>query len=165
MIICSDLEIYFKKPTDYLLANRQNLLPDWNWDWEKQPPTLVLILLQAQFPLLEISEAIQAEKDRLLGKYIRLAHKIKLEGDRHNLLTEIIFPVDGKPFFSNSGSHAFNLPALIQDSLNFPIEKTAQGCQVFIHPQWVYAVYPGLLLINTSIDETGILVNKIILSN
>ena len=165
MISRPDLEIYFKKPTDYLLTNRQFLLPDWNWDWEKQPPTLVLILLQARFPLLEISEAVQDEKDRLLGKYMRLAHKIKLEGDRNNILTEIIFSVDGEPLFSITGNRAFNLPALIQDSLNFPIEKTTQGCQVFIHPQWFYAVYPGLLLINNSIDETDVLVNKILLSN
>jgi len=165
MISHPDLEIYFKKPTDYLLTNRQNLLPDWNWNWEEQPPTLVLILLQARFPLLEISEAIQDEKDRLLGKYMRLAHKIKLEGDHHDILTEIIFPVDGEPLFSSTGDRVFNLPALIQDSLNFPVEKNAQGCQVFIHPQWVYAVYPGLLLINTPINETEILVNKILLSN
>jgi hypothetical protein len=165
MIICSDLEIYLNQPTDYLLANRQNLLPDWDWDWEKQPPTLALILLQAQFPLLEISEAIQAEKDRLLGKFMRLAHKIKLEGDRQDILTEIIFPVDGKPFFSNPGSHAFNLPALIQDALNFPLEKTVQGCEVFIHPQWSYAVYPGLVLMKTSSNKTEVVVKKILLSH
>jgi hypothetical protein len=165
MISRPDLEIYFKKPTDYLLKNQQFLLSDWNWNWEKQPPTLALILLQAQFPLLEISEAIQAEKDRLLGKFMRLAHKIKLEGDRQDILTEIIFPVDGKPLFSTTGDRVFNLPALIQDALDFFVEKTAQGCQVFIHPQWSYAVYPGLILINTSIDEAEILVNKILLSN
>jgi hypothetical protein len=165
MISRPDLEIYFKKPTDYLLTNRQFLLPDWNWDWERQPPTLALILLQARFPLLEISETIQAEKDRLLGKFMRLAHKIKLEGDRHNILTEIIFPVDGEPLFSTPGDRVFNLPALIQDSLDFPLKKTAQGCEVFLHPLWSHAVYPGLLLINTSIDETEILVNKILLTN
>ena len=165
MICRPDLEIYFKKPTDYLLANRQNLLPDWDWNWEKQPPTLALILLQAQFPLLEISEAIQAEKDRLLGKFMRLAHKIKLEGDHHKILTEIIFSVDGEPLFSSTGDRVFNLPALIQDSLDFPLQKTAQGCEVFLHPLWSHAVYPGLLLINASIDEAEILVNKILLSN
>jgi hypothetical protein len=158
-----DLEIYFKKPTDYLLTNRQFLLPDW--DWKQKTPTLALILLQAQFPLLEISETIQAEKDRLLGKYMRLAHKIKLEGDRHNILTEIIFPVDGKPFFSTTGDRVLNLPALIQDCLDFPVEKTAHGCQVFIHPQWSYAVYPGLVLMNTSINKTEVVVKKILLSN
>jgi hypothetical protein len=121
--------------------------------------------LLAQFPLLEISEAIQAEKDRLLGKFIRLAHKIKLEGDRHNILAEIIFPVDGKPLFSTTGDRVFNLPALIQDSLDFPLQKTAQGCEVFFHPLWSHAVYPGLLLINVSIDEAEILVNEILLSN
>jgi hypothetical protein len=161
MISRPDLEIYFKKPTDYLFANRQNLLPDWDWDWEKQTPTLVLILLQARLPLLEISEAIQAEKDRLLGKYMRLAHKIKLEGDRYNILTEIIFPVDGKPLFSTKGDRVFNLPALIQDSLDFPLQKTAQDCEVFLHPLWSHAVYPGLILVNTSIDETEVLVDKI----
>ena len=165
MMICSDLEIYFNQPTDYLFANRQNLLPDWDWNWEKQTPTLALILLQAQFPLLEISETIQAEKDRLLGKFIRLAQSIKLESDRHNILTEIIFPVDGKPLFSTTGDRVFNLPALIQDSLDFPLQKTAQGCEVFLHPLWSHAVYPGLLLINASIDEAEILVNKILLSN
>jgi len=165
MILDSDLEIYFNKPTDYVLANRQFLLPDWDWDWKQKTPTLALILLQAQFPLLEISETIQAEKDRLLGKFIRLAHKIKLEGDRHNILTEIIFPVDGKPLFSTTGDRVFNLPALIQDSLDFPLQKTAQGCEVFLHPLWSHAVYPGLLLINASIGETEILVNKILLSN
>ena len=165
MISRPDLEIYFKKPTDYLLANRQFLLPDWNWDWEKQPPTLALILLQAQFPLLEISEAIQGEKDRLLGKYIRLARTIKSAGDRHKILTEIIFPVDGEPLFSTTGDRVFNLPALIQDSLDFPLQKTAQGCEVFLHPHWFHAVYPGLILVNTSIDEAEILVNKILPSN
>ena len=165
MIICPDLEIHFNQPTDYLFANRQNLLPDWDGNWEKQPPTLALILLQAQFPLLEISETIQAEKDRLLGKFIRLAHKIKLEGDRNNILTEIIFPVDGKPLFSTTGDRVFNLPALIQDILNFPLEKTDQGCQVFIHPQWSYAVYPGLVLMNTSINKTEVVVKKILLSH
>ena len=165
MMICSDLEIYFKKPTDYLFANRQNLLPDWDWNWEKQPPTLALILLQAQFPLLEISETIQAEKDRLLGKFIRLAQSIKLESDRHNILTEIIFPVDGKPLFSTTGDRVFNLPALIQDALDFPLEKTTQGCQVFIHPQWSHAVYPGLVLMNTSINKTEVVVKKILLSH
>jgi hypothetical protein len=165
MILCSDLEIYFNKPTDYLFANRQLLIPDWEWEWEQQTPTLALILLQAQFPLLEISETIQAEKDRLLGKFIRLAQSIKLESDRHNILAEIIFPVDGKPLFSSTGDRVFNLPALIQDILNFPLEKTAQGCQVFIHLQWSYAVYPGLVLMNTSINKTEIVVKKILLSH
>ena len=165
MILRPDLEIYFKKPTDYLLKNRQNLLPDWNSDWEKKPPTLVLILLQARFPLLDISEAIQAEKDRLLGKYMRLTRTIKSAGDRHKILTEIIFPVDGKPLFSTTGDRVFNLPALIQDALDFPLQKTAQGCEVFLHPLWFHAVYPGLLLINASIDEAEILVNEILLSN
>lgn len=165
MILCSDLEIYFNKPTDYLLANRQSLMPDWDWKWEQQTPTLALILLQAQFPLLEISQTIQAEKDRLLGKFIRLAQSIKLESDRHDILTEIIFPVDGKPLFSSTGDRVFNLPALIQDILNFPLEKTDQGCQVFIHPQWSYAVYPGLVLMNTSINETEVVVKKILLSH
>ena len=121
--------------------------------------------MQAQFPLLEISEAIQAEKDRLLGKFMRLAHKIKLESDRQDILTEIIFPVDGKPLFSTTGDRVFNLPILIQDSLDFPVEKTAHGCQVFIHPQWSCAVYPGLILMNTSIHETEIVVSNILLSN
>ena len=165
MILCSDLEIYFNKPTDYLLANRQSLMPDWDWKWEQQTPTLALILLQAQFPLLEISQTIQAEKDRLLGKFIRLAQSIKLESDRHDILTEIIFPVDGKPLFSSTGDRVFNLPALIQDSLDFPLQKTAHGCEVFLHPLWFHAVYPGLILINTSIDEAEILVNKILPSN
>jgi len=165
MILCSDLEIYFNKPTDYVLTNRQFLLPDWDWDWQQKTPTLALILLQAQFPLLEISETIQAEKDRLLGKFIRLAQTIKLQGDRQDILTEIIFPVDGKPFFSTTGDRVFNLPALIQDALDFSVEKTAHGCQVFIHPQWSYAVYPGLILMNTSINKTEVVVKKILLSN
>ena len=165
MMICSDLEIYFKKPTDYLLANRQSLIPDWDWKWEQQTPTLALVLLQAQFPLLEISETIQAEKDRLLGKFIRLAQSIKLESDRHDILTEIIFPVDGKPLFSSTGDRAFNLPALIQDSLDFPLQKTAQGCEVFLHPLWSHAVYPGLVLMNTSIGKTEVVVKKILLSH
>jgi len=158
------LEIYLQKPTAYLLKNRQFLMPDWDWDWQRQTPTLILILLQAQFSLLEDSELIQQEKDRLLGKFMRLGQKIKLENDRQNHLTEIIFPVDGKPLFSKTGDSVFNLPVLIQDALGFPVEKTTQGCQVCIHPFWSDGVYPGLLLTNISIEKTLAIVDVITFS-
>ncbi len=158
LISLPNLEIYLIKPTTYLLLHRQSLIPDWNWDWQTNSPILILFLLQAKFPLLENSEIIQDEKDRLLGKFIRLSQKIKSQSNQQNILTETIFPVDGKPLFSKIGNTAFNLPALIQESLGFPTEKTAQGCQVFIHPCWHHAVYPGMLLINASIETTKKLV-------
>ena len=164
LISHSQLEIYLQKPTDYLLANRQSLLPDWDWNWQENSPTLILVFLQARFSLLEDSAVIQDEKDRLLGKLMRLSQQIKSQGDRNNILTEIIFPVDGKPLLSQTGKSVFNLPALVQDCLGFPLEKTKQGCQVFLHPLWSHAVYPGLLLTNTSIINTHGMVSVLIAS-
>lgn len=147
-----ELEIHLQPPTVYLFAHQRSLVPDWNWDWSERPPTLVLVLLQAQLSLLKDSAIIQAEKDRLLGQFIRLAQTIKLQAQQQNYLTEIIFPVDGKPLCSTVGTDFFNLPAIVKESLGYEMVKTEPGCSAFCHPVWKDAVYPGLLLIDASIE-------------
>ncbi|MEB3312153.1 MAG: hypothetical protein VKJ02_18150 [Snowella sp.] len=155
LISLPECEIHLKPPTSYLLNHQRSLLPAWNWDWTEQPPTLILVLLQAKFSLLEDSTKIQDEKDRLLGKFIRLAQQIKLQAQQQNVLTEIIFPVDGKPLCSEVGTDFFNLPAIVKESLNYEVVKTEPGCSAFCHPTWNHAVYPGLLLANASIQDIG----------
>ncbi len=162
LISLPQCEIYLKPPTSYLLANQRSLLPAWDWDWTEQPPTLILVLLQAKFSLLEDSAIIQEEKDRLLGKFIRLTQQIKLHTQQQHVLTEIIFPVDGKPLCSTVGNDFFNLPAIVKESLGYEVVKTEPGCSAFRHPTWNHAVYPSLLLINTSIKNTENIIQNIL---
>jgi hypothetical protein len=136
------VEIFIKAPTQFMNEHWPSLLPEGI----AIPQSLVLILLRAQHSLDEEGILIEKEKDRLFSEFLKISESFRQESQGLGYPTTIISPKDGYPLDSPAGSLRFDSVAAVQDRLNFPYDRTQQGCKLLTHPQWQRAVYPGLLL-------------------
>ena len=151
------LEIHLKVPTSFMIENWKKLLPDW-----KVPPqTLVLVLLNSQFPLDREGELIEAEKDRLLQHFKEWGKSFYLASLQGGFLTEVISPKNGRPQYSRIGELHFDLVAAVHHSLGFDFFRTGKGCKLVKHPVWQAAVYPGLFLSGATAAEVESMLTEI----
>lgn len=143
------VEIYLKLPTPFMMNNWDRLLPDW----QVPPQTLVLVLLNADFPLDDEGNFVEREKNRLLKQFLALGESFHRASRQRGFFTEIISPKDGMPQYSTQGDLIFDLVATVHHSLGFDYSITIKGCQVLKHPVWQTAIYPGLFLSEATIVE------------
>lgn len=138
--------------------NWERLLPDW----KVSPPTIVLILLNSQFPLDSEGELIEAEKDRLFQQFWQWGQSFNLVSHQRGFLSEIISPQDGTPQYSRRGDAHFDLVAAVHHSLGFDFSRTLKGCKVLKHPVWQAAVYPGLFLSEAKVAAVKSILSQIV---
>ena len=141
----NSVERYIKSPTPFMVHNWEKLLPDW----QVPPQTIVIVLINSQFPLDEEGELIEQEKDRLLKQFMQWGQSFHLMSQKQGFLTEIICPKEGIPQYSKKGDAHFDLVATVHHSLGFNF-STVKGCKTLLHPRWHTAVYPGLFLSGTT---------------
>ncbi|NCS04734.1 MAG: hypothetical protein GPJ06_23030, partial [Microcystis aeruginosa G13-11] len=111
----NSVERYIKSPTPFMVHNWEKLLPDW----QVPPQTIVIVLINSQFPLDEEGELIEQEKDRLLKQFMQWGQSFHLMSQKQGFLTEIICPKEGIPQYSKKGDAHFDLVATVHHSLGF----------------------------------------------
>lgn len=109
------------------------------------------MLLRSQYPLEEEGQAIETEKERLLPEFLELSGKLReLCFQQGGFLLEAICPKQGTPIYSATGELMVSLVSVVHQLLGFEFFPTIKGCRVLKHPRWQTALYPGLLLSQSS---------------
>jgi hypothetical protein len=135
------VEISIHHPSPYILANRERILPDWK---NQSSFWVVIVLQQSDYPLLEKTLEIEAEKELLREKFMRFACDVVFNLRDGGYLTDLFDPRTGYPLLSRPGEIPHDDTAVVKALLNYPI--ICNQCRVLIHPQWGPAVYPSVLV-------------------
>lgn len=136
-----EIQISIHSPTRYIRENRQRILPDWN---DKLEMSVVIVLQESQFPLIESSPRIETEKQYLRAKFMRFACDVAFDLRENNYLTDLIDPSTGYPLLSRPGQTPHNDTAVVKTLLKY--QMISNKCRVLIHPQWGTAVYPSIIV-------------------
>lgn len=135
------VQISIHLPSQYICANRERILPDW----KNQPSFWVVIVLQrSRYQLIESTNTIEKEKERLREKFMRFGCDVAFNLRDRTYLTDIIDPRTGYPLLSHPGQIPHDDTAVVKALLNYPVLKNK--CRVLIHPNWGMAVYPSILI-------------------
>jgi len=138
------IHLYLTFPTPYIINNYQKLLPHW----QKPPEQLIIFLLQSQLELIESTDLVQREKDRLKTKFFQLAIDFQ---QQFNEKLEIICPQTGKPINFNFAQDNFDIIAVIHQVLGIEFKTTNDHCKVLNYNDWKSAVYPCLIVAQNEI--------------
>ncbi len=136
-----EIQISIHSPTRYIRKNCERVLPDWK---DKLEMSVVIVLQQSQFVLIESSPRIEAEKQRLRAKFMKFACDIAFELRDRNYFTDLIDPRTGYPLLSRPGQVPHDDTAVVKTLLKYPI--ICNKCRVLIHPKWDTAVYPSIII-------------------
>ncbi|HAC62930.1 MAG TPA: hypothetical protein DCF68_05185 [Cyanothece sp. UBA12306] len=150
-------EIYVKYPTQFILNNWTRLLQNSQF----YPKNVVIILFFSELLISPKNSQVIAEKNRLKNEFLQLAKKIKLAGHQDQKSIEIIDPQDGTPTNSIKGEIAFDIVAVVYQSLGLSFSDQ-DGCRVLHHPIAKTAVYPTILLSDAGKKELQSLIEKIL---
>ncbi|MEO3705746.1 methylmalonic aciduria and homocystinuria type D protein [Trichormus azollae] len=135
------VQISIHNPSQYICANCEQILPDWK---QQQFLWVVVVLQQSKFPLVEITGAIEREKESLREKFMRFGCDVAFNLRGRGYLTDLIDPRTGYPLLSHPGAVPHDDTAVAKALLDYPVIKNK--CCVLVHPQWGTAVYPSVLL-------------------
>lgn len=135
------IQVSIHSPSNYICANRERIFPDW-----KNQPSMwvVIVLFRARYELLRTSTAIEAEKQVLREKFMRLGFDVAFNLRDKGYQSDIIDPRTGYPLLSHPGEIPHDDTATVKALLNYPIVRNK--CRVLVHPNWGTAVYPGVLI-------------------
>lgn len=136
-----EIQISIHPPSRYIFDNCERILPDWK---NKLEMSVVIVLQQSQFALIESSPQIETEKQRLRARFMRFACDVAFELRDQNYLTDLIDPRTGYPLLSRPGQIPHDDTAVVKALLQYPI--ICNQCRVLIHPKWGAAVYPSILI-------------------
>lgn len=136
-----EIQISIHPPSRYIFNNCERILPDWK---NKLEMSVVIVLQQSQFALIESSPQIETEKQRLRARFMRFACDVAFELRDQNYLTDLIDPRTGYPLLSRPGQIPHDDTAVVKALLQYPI--ICNQCRVLIHPKWGAAVYPSILI-------------------
>lgn len=136
-----EIQISIHAPSRYICDNCERILPDWK---NKLKMSVVIVLQQSQFALIESSPSVETEKQRLRAKFMRFACDVAFDLQDHNYLTDLIDPRTGYPLLSRVGQIPHDDTAVVKALLKYPI--ICNECRVLVHPKWGTAVYPGILI-------------------
>ncbi|MCJ8278991.1 MAG: methylmalonic aciduria and homocystinuria type D protein [Rivularia sp. ALOHA_DT_140] len=136
-----EIQISIHSPTRYIRENCQRILPDWN---NSLGMSVVIVLQQSQFALIETSSRVETEKQRLRAKFMRFACDVAFDLKDKNYPTDLIDPRTGYPLLSRPGQISHDDTAVVKKLLKYPM--ICNKCRVLIHPEWGTAVYPSILI-------------------
>ncbi len=136
------IEMYIKKPSDFIINNISELLPNW----KIHPASIIVVLFYSQIPIKIVSQEVEKEKQRLKQEFLQFANKLTLILQKEKCLIEIIDPQDGKPLNTNPGTINFDIVATIYQLLGLSFQSTNEGCKVLNHPTQNTAIYPTILV-------------------
>lgn len=144
----TEIELYLAPPTEFIRDRWRELLPDW----QIPPRAAIVVLLRSQYALDGEGQAIEGEKERLLQEFLELSDRFR-EGyfPTGAFLLEAICPKQGTPIYSAQGELTVSLVSALHQLLGFEFFPTPKGCRVLKHPLWQTALYPGLLLSQSSV--------------
>lgn len=152
------IEIYIHPPTQFIVDNFSDLLPQW----KTIPRSILIILLYAKIPIETISQETLEEKERLKQEFLQLGNRLKYILEEDNCFIEIIDPQEGKSINSNDTKINFDMIAVVNQSLGFNYYHTEQGCKVLQHPTQKTAIYPSLLVSDTDPVIINNLLQKVV---
>ena len=135
----TQISIHF--PTRYIRNNCERILPDWK---DELKMSVVIVLQQSQFSLVESTPVIEAEKQRLRARFMRFACDVAFNLRDRNYISDLIDPRTGYPLLSRPGQIPHDDTAVVKALLEYPI--ICNKCRVLIHPKWGTAVYPSILI-------------------
>ncbi len=138
------IEIYIKKPSDFIINNISQLLPNW----KIHPASIIIVLFYCQIPIKTVNQGVETEKKRLKQEFLQFANSLRVILQKEKCLIEIIDPQEGKPINTNQGAINFDIVATIHQLLGFSFENTNEGCKILNHPTQKNAIYPTILLSN-----------------
>lgn len=128
-------------PTRFLLHHTHQLLPDWPC----AIASVLIVLQRAEQPLLSVTPASRAEKNRLRSQFFDFARPLCDRLQAQGYATDFFDPKTGHPMRSASGTLWLDDVAVVCACLPYPKVKI-QDCQTLHHPTWGQAVYPSILL-------------------
>ncbi len=135
-----EVQICIAPPHQFVLNQRQQLLPDWN----VAISYLILILQHSSISLQESSQKVAQEKDRLRIKFIRFGSSLVLALQKQGYQSDLFDPRTGYPLFAPPGI-TFDDNAVVKAILNYPVSSHRQ-CSLLIHPVWGNQVYPSTIV-------------------
>ena len=89
-----EVQISIHSPTRYIRDNCQRILPDWD---RKSRMSVVIVLQQSRFPLIESSPQVELEKQRLRAKFMKFACDVAFDLKDKKYPTDQIDPRTGYP--------------------------------------------------------------------
>jgi hypothetical protein len=128
-------------PNEFILTHLDQLLPGW-----LIPVVSVLVVLQqCQFPLLDKTPEAEQQKHELRKRFINFACKVALKLHEMGYLVDIFDPRTGWPMLSQPGRLKLDDVAVVQASLGYQLSDRG-GCMILEHPAWGSSVYPSILV-------------------
>jgi Methylmalonic aciduria and homocystinuria type D protein len=135
------VQISIHSPSQYICANRERILPDWN---NRLSFWVAIVLQQSQYKLEKRTPEVEAEKERLRETFMRFGCDVAFNLRDRSYFTDLIDPRTGYPLLSRPGRSPHDDTAVVRALLHYPVIQNK--CRVLIHPQWGTAVYPSVLI-------------------
>ena len=98
----------------------------------------------ARTELVRVGDDVEAEKDRLLERFMSIAKVLCEEFMHAGHWADYIDPCSGLPMIHQTVNKVFDEVASAQQLLGYNVQN-AGCCKVLLHPQWGSAVYPATL--------------------
>jgi len=98
----------------------------------------------AQTELVRVGDDVEAEKDRLLERFMSIAKVLCEEFMQAGHWSDYIDPCSGLPMIHQTVNKVFDEVASAQQLLGYNVQN-AGCCKILLHPQWGSAVYPATL--------------------
>lgn len=138
------VNISIHQPSLFMIQNLERVIPDWNL------PVLwvVVVLQQSRYQLIESTDHIEREKERLREKFMRFGFDLAFDLRDRGFLADLIDPRTGYPLLSRIGEIRHDDTAAVEALLGFPVIQN--NCRVLEHPNWGTAVYPSILMSSAS---------------
>lgn len=135
------IQISIHSPTQYICANRERVLPDW----QNQHSLWVAVILQrSRYSLSKCTPETETEKQGLRQSFMRFGFDVAFNLRDRGFFSDLIDPRTGYPLLSRPGMTPHNDTAVVRTLLKYPVY--CNQCRVLVHPMWGMAVYPSILL-------------------
>lgn len=128
-------------PNEFIRTHLGQLLPNWSL-----PVLSVLIVLQqCQFPLIEKTIETENCKNQLRLQFIAFGYSVVVKLREMGHLADMFDPRTGLPMTSPPGQLHLDDVAVVCSALGYPINSSSP-CSIIVHPTWGNAVYPSTLV-------------------
>ena len=135
-----EVQICIAPPHQFVLNQRQQLLPGWN----VLISYLILLLQQSSISLKESSPEVALEKDALRAKFMLFGRSLIFALQAQEYQSDLFDPRTGYPLFARPGI-TFDDNAVVKAMLKYPVISYRQ-CSLLIHPVWGNKVYPSTIV-------------------
>ena len=115
----------------------------------------VPVLQRARLDIVSTGTDVEAEKDRLLERFVDWAKRFVGELRKVGAWADFCDPCSGLPWYSD-GNVVYPEVHGCARILGYSTRKIGAGmctCTILVHPQWGSAVYPATVFTNASDDD------------